>query len=89
MGTNQAATFFLSGVLAAGYAVASLFFLRFWKASRDRLFLYFSAAFGLLVVQRAGLSWALQVGAPTEWCYVIRLLAFLVILAAIVDKNRA
>jgi hypothetical protein len=88
MSTNEAATFFVSGVLAAGYAVAALFFLRFWKASRDRLFLYFAAAFGLLVVQRSALSWALQVGAPTEWYYVIRLLAFVLILAAIVDKNR-
>ncbi|HYO75195.1 MAG TPA: DUF5985 family protein, partial [Thermoanaerobaculia bacterium] len=40
----------ISGALFAGYAVAALFFLRFWVSSRDRLFAMFSAAFAILAV---------------------------------------
>lgn len=79
---------FFSGVLVAGYAVAGLFFLRFWKQSGDRLFAFFAAAFGLLAAQRAALA-AVEHGTPNStWLYALRLLAFLLILAAIVDKNR-
>jgi len=82
-------TLFISGLLVAGYAVAGLFFLRFWRRSRDRLFAWFAAAFWLLGAQRAALA-ALDRGAPeTTWLYGVRLLAFLLILAAVVDKNRA
>ncbi len=79
---------FISGVIVTGYAVAGLFFLRFWRQSRDRLFAWFTAAFWLLGAQRAALA-ALEHGAPSStWLYAVRLLAFLLILAAIVDKNR-
>ncbi|MEO6879118.1 MAG: DUF5985 family protein [Gemmatimonadaceae bacterium] len=88
MTTTQTTVVFLSGVLCAGYAVAALFFLRFWNESRDRLFLFFSAAFAVLMLQRAGL--AIFGGSETEtiWYYLVRLAAFVLILIAIVDKNR-
>ena len=79
---------FISGLLVAGYLVAGLFFLRFWKQSRDRLFVFFAAAFGLLAAQRAALAALDRPAAEATWLYAIRLLAFLLILAAIVDKNR-
>ena len=76
---------FLSGVLTMGYLIAALFFLRFWKESGDRLFAWFSAAFLILAVQRT-----LVVLMPqSELVYVVRLLAFVMILIAIWDKNRA
>ena len=79
---------FISGLLVAGYAVAGLFFLRFWRRSRDRLFAWFAAAFWLLGAQR-GARATLERGAPGgTWLYVVRLLAFLLILAAVIDKNR-
>ena len=79
----------ISGAIVMGYAVAGLFFLRFWRETRDRLFAIFAAAFWLLGLQRLALA-ALPL-APEEatWLYVARLLAFLLILWAIVDKNRA
>ena len=78
----------ISGAVLMGYLVAGLFFLRFWRDTRDRLFLIFAIAFGLLGLQRValGLTWNLlesQTG-----LYVVRLFAFLLILGAIVDKNR-
>ena len=65
------ATYFFSGVLAMGYAVAALYFLRFWRESRDRLFAFFSIGFALLAVQRAILSFV----EPIETLYLIRLAA--------------
>jgi hypothetical protein len=79
---------FISGLLVAGYAVAGLFFLRFWRRSRDRLFAWFAAAFWLLGAQRAALAMVGH-GAPgATWLYAVRLVAFLLILAAVIDKNR-
>ena len=79
---------FLSGLLVMGYAVAAVFFGRFWRDTRDRLFLYFSAGFALLAVQRAALALAVIRDLPTTAYHVLRLMAFLLILAAIVHKNR-
>jgi uncharacterized membrane protein YeiB len=79
---------FISGVIVMGYAVTGLFFLRFWRQSRDRLFAWFAAAFWLLGVQRAALA-GVEHGSPSStWLYAVRLLAFLLILVAIIDKNR-
>lgn len=80
---------FLQGLAAAGAWVAGLFFFRFWRESRDRLFLLFGVAFWLLA-----LCWALLgMFSPTDetrpYIYAIRLLAFLLLVAAILDKNRS
>ena len=78
----------VSGMLVAGYLVAALFFARFWMQSRDRLFILFAAAFGLLAIQRLALTIS---NAPLEdqtLFYVLRLVAFAVIALAIIDKNR-
>lgn len=79
---------FLFGSLTALSFVAGLFFVRYWKSTADRIFLFFAAAFWLL-----GANWALLVGRdPSDeympYFYLLRLLAFLLILVAIVDKNR-
>ena len=75
----------ISGVLVGGYLVAALFFLRFRRETGDRLFLAFSVAFAILAVQRMAL--ALTTRSETL-IYGLRLLAFVLILAAIIDKNR-
>lgn len=79
---------FMYGALAAMSATASLFFLRYWRLSADRFFLFFTVAFVAL-----GANWALLVGRDPRdeyapYIYLLRLFAFLVILAGIVDKNR-
>jgi uncharacterized membrane protein len=75
----------ISGVLVAGYLVAALFFLRFRRETGDRLFLVFSVAFAILAVQRMALALTTR---NETLIYGLRLLAFLLILAAIIDKNR-
>jgi peptidoglycan/LPS O-acetylase OafA/YrhL len=81
-------TALVSGLLVMGYAVAGLFFLRFWRETRDRLFGIFAGAFWLLAVQRLLLALFQNPDNEQVWLYGIRLLAFVLILVAIVDKNR-
>ena len=79
---------FLTGAMAMASCVAMLFFLRFWRESRDRLFLMFATAFLLLGLTRLGLALALDPNEEQTYLYWIRLAAYLLILTAIVDKNR-
>jgi hypothetical protein len=79
---------FLSGAVAAGFLLAGLFFLRFWKRTRDGLFLAFAAAFVLLGLGQALLALANVPDEERSWLYLVRLLAFALILAAIIRKNR-
>jgi uncharacterized membrane protein len=81
-------TDFLSGAVTLGFLVSGLFFLRFWRKTRESLFLAFAVAFWLMGLAQAILALA---GMPVEersWVYLIRLAAFILILAAIAKKNR-
>jgi hypothetical protein len=78
---------FFSGIIAMGFAVCAVFFLRFWRRTRDSLFLVFSIAFLLLALNQALTT---LLGLPLEersWLYLLRLAAFLIIIGAIVRKN--
>jgi zinc transporter ZupT len=78
---------FLAGAVTLGYAVAAVLFLRFWRKTADRLFLAFAAAFVLLATNQV-LAAALEFGDErTAYVYSLRVLGFLLILWAIVDKN--
>ena len=79
----------LSGAIVMGYLIAGLFFLKFWHGTRDRLFLIFGVAFWMLSLQRALLALLAEVEGAHLYLYVMRLLAFVLIIVAIVDKNRA
>lgn len=78
---------FLSGAAAFGFFACALFFLRFWRRTKEQLFLAFSISFVLLGIGQTVIALAQM---PTEEkgsLYLIRLLAFLVILVAIYRKN--
>ncbi len=78
---------FMSGAVTMGYLVAAGFFARFWRQTADRLFLAFAAAFVLLALNQGLAQW---IGAADErvgYTYLLRVLGFVLILAAIVDKN--
>jgi hypothetical protein len=81
-------TDFISGMLTMGYIVAGIFFLRFWRDTRDRLFAMFGAAFFILSFQRFGLQFIKVAPENAPVWYFVRLLAFVIIIAAIIDKNR-
>ena len=77
----------LVGAFAVGCFVAALFFLRFWRTTRDRFFLYFAVAFAIEGLHRVVIF---QVVGPeaSPLHYLPRLVAYGLIIAAIVDKNR-
>jgi hypothetical protein len=79
---------FLAGAVALAFLVCALFFLRFWRRTRDGLFLSFALAFLLLGIGQTVLALG---NIPTEErgsLYLIRLAAFLVILVGIYRTNR-
>jgi len=78
-------TDFLHGALTLASAAIGLFFLRYWRASRDRLYLFFCAAFWLLSAQ-----WLLFSALPhlVTLAHVLRFVAFILIALAVLDKNR-
>jgi hypothetical protein len=79
---------FLHGAVAMGCALVGIFFIRFWRESRDRLFLHFASAFWILSFSYVLLG---LVAFATEWrvyVFVVRLFAFCMILYGILDKNR-
>ncbi len=79
---------FLSGAITLGFLVAGLFFLRFWRRTRDGLFLAFALAFWLLGLNQALLAFSRVPVEERTWLYLLRLAAFTLILIAIVFKNR-
>lgn len=81
-------TNFLLGVTAMGCLVAALFFLRFWRATQDRFFALFSLAFLTFAVNRLVLTTLDEGSEARTAVYIVRLLAFALILLAILDKNR-
>ena len=79
---------FLVGAVAMGHWVAGLFFLRFWTKTHDRLFAMFAAAFWQLGVNRVVMLITRDYE-ENHYAYWVRLGAYLVILVAIIDKNRS
>lgn len=77
----------ISGAIAALSLVAALFFLRFWRSSRDKFFLWFAISFGIEGLNRMAMAITRQANEDTPVHYVVRLVSYLVILYAIVEKN--
>jgi hypothetical protein len=79
----------LLGATAMGSFVAGLFFLRFYRQTKDTLFAYFGAAFWILAAQAVALGLTNPDAEVRVYLYLPRLLAFVLIIVAIVQKNRA
>ena len=78
---------FLAGAVTLGFVASAAFFFRFWRKTADRLFLAFGIAFVLFALNQL-LSHALTVVIePTSLIYILRILGFVIIIVAIVDKN--
>jgi uncharacterized membrane protein YoaK (UPF0700 family) len=79
---------FISGAIMLASFVAALFFFTFWRRTLDRLFAWLALSFFLLGSERIilAVSHANETSSPDV--YLVRLVAFLLIIVAIVDKNR-
>ena len=76
------------GAIAAASLIAGLFFFRFWRATGDRFFLLFALSFWIEGVNRVLLFESVGLDEDAPVYYLIRLVAYGLILAAIIDKNR-
>ncbi len=77
----------LLGAIAMTCFIASLFFIRFWKMTRDRFFLFFAVSFAVEGCGRVLLGLASRSDEHEPLFYLVRLISFLIILWAIADKN--
>lgn len=78
---------FMGGALTVGYAIAGLFFVKFWARTKDLLFLVFAAAFAAFAINQAI---PVLLGIPQEEqspAYLFRLAGFLLIIIAVLVKN--
>lgn len=78
----------VNGALVAGSLLAGLYFFKFWQASRDALFIWFAVAFWLLALQRLLLALSGAAVESQTHLFLLRLLAYVMFPAAIIQKNR-
>ena len=79
---------FLVGGIATASLIAGLFFFRFWRTTGDRFFLFFALSFWIEGAHRLALYQWLGQDEGSPYYYLPRLVAYGLIIAAIVDKNR-
>lgn len=78
---------FLLGVIAMASAIAGVYFLKFWRATRDSLFLAFAVAFLVEGFNRTSVLFLADPSEGSPRIYLVRLFAFFLLLAAILKKN--
>ena len=79
---------FLWGALTTACAVVALLFLRFWRASGDRLLIFFASAFAALALNWLVLGLSHPGDEARHYAYYIRLFGFALIIVGIIDRNR-
>jgi hypothetical protein len=77
----------LLGAIAMASLIIGLFFLRFWKATGDRFFLFFGSSFFVEGLNRAALGLTANPNEDRPFFYFVRFLSFVLILIAIGHKN--
>ncbi len=78
---------YLTGVLAVSSVSIGVFFLRYWKESKDTLFLAFSVAFVVEGLKRTSVLLLQNPNEGSPRVYLLRCFSFLVILFGIVKAN--
>jgi hypothetical protein len=79
---------FLSGGVFVACLAIALLFLRLHRKAPDRLFVFFAVAFGAIAVERVLLAVVSRSTEYAPYVYLVRLIAYICIIIAIVDKNR-
>lgn len=77
----------ITGMIAMASLIIGLFFLRFWRNTRDRFFLYFALSFGIEGVHRIVTTLTFDEHEESPLHYLVRLLAYGLIIWAILEKN--
>jgi hypothetical protein len=84
MGIN----YLLTGAIGMASLIAALFFLRFWRTTHDRFFLYFAVSFLIQGVNRFFLAQGADAIDDTPIGYLFRLVSYMLIVIAVIEKNR-
>jgi hypothetical protein len=79
---------FLSGAVAAASVAVGIFFLKFWRHTRDRFFLYFAWSFWIEAMNRMALAVIQESSEASPATYGVRLVSYALIIWAIWEKNR-
>jgi hypothetical protein len=77
----------ITGAIAMASIIIALFFLRFWRSTRDRFFMYFALSFAIEGAHRVVSALLFQENEDSPQHYLVRLLAYGLILWAILEKN--
>ena len=78
----------LIGAIAACCFVIGLFFLRFWRTTSDKFFLFFALSFFIEGANRASLELFPNLHESSPSYYIIRVISYSFIIVAILEKNR-
>lgn len=78
---------FLHGMVTMGFILAGLFFLRFWRRTKEGLFVIFALAFWLLALNQIFLAAAGSENPLLSWEFLPSLGAFGFLILAILIKN--
>jgi len=78
----------LLGAIAMASVTIGIFFLRFWKDTGDRFFLFFAISFLLEGVNRVALGMVADPNEGRPIFYLVRFISFVIICVAIIQKNR-
>ena len=87
MSPSPGVVLFVAGMMSAGYIMVGLFFLQFWRRTRDRLFAAFAIAFWLMALNQAVVGFSRHDQAENSAGYLLRLAAFALIIVAVLSKN--
>lgn len=80
---------FLMGGIAIASLIAGLYFFRFWRHTRDPFFIFFALSFWIEGANRLTMAWLALATEDAPVYYIVRLVAYGLIIAAIVIKNRS
>jgi len=78
---------FLAGAVTLAYVIAAVHFFHFWHKTSDRLFVSFAVAFLLFALNQFIISVLWAADERNSYAYILRILGFVIILFAILDKN--
>lgn len=79
---------FMQGAIVMGSLIIGMLFLRFYRRTRDRLFIFFAISFWLMGINWFALALS-KFDEPNTELYAVRLAAFILIILGILDKNRS
>jgi hypothetical protein len=86
---SEAMNQLLLGAIGMAALVIAMFFVHYWRTTRDRLYLFFAASFAVQGFDRFVQGLSIDAADERVAVYLLRLIAYLLIIAAIVDKNRS